>query len=50
MNVEEIKRLIFSRKTLEEILDKVDYIINAWLGWWKPSVLIDFVWDKVIER
>ncbi len=38
------------KKLKDEISDKVDYIIDAWLGWWRPSVLIDFVWDKVIKR
>lgn len=33
-----------------EIADNVDYIIDDWICVWKPSVLIDFVDDKVIER
>ena len=33
-----------------EIADKVDYIIDAWICEGRPSVLLDFVWDKVIER
>lgn len=32
------------------IADNVDYIIDDWICAWKPSVLIDFVNDKVIER
>ena len=34
----------------EEIASKVDYIIDGGIGWGKPSVLIDFVSNKVIER
>jgi len=34
----------------EEIASKVDYIIDGWTGWGKPSVLIDFVSNKIIER
>jgi tRNA A37 threonylcarbamoyladenosine synthetase subunit TsaC/SUA5/YrdC len=34
----------------EEIASKVDYIIDGGTLWGKPSVLIDFVADKVIER
>ncbi len=34
----------------QEIADKVDYIIDGGTGWGKPSVLIDFVSNKVIER
>lgn len=34
----------------KEIAEKVDYIIDDWICAWKPSVLIDFVDDKVIER
>ena len=34
----------------EEIASKVDYIIDGWIGWGKPSVLIDFVAKKIIER
>ena len=33
-----------------EIADNVDYIIDNWICAWKPSVLIDFVDGKVIER
>ena len=33
-----------------EIADNVDYIIDDWVCAWKPSVLIDFVDGKVIER
>ena len=33
-----------------EIADAVDYIIDDWICAWKPSVLIDFVDGKVIER
>ena len=33
-----------------EIADNVDYIIDDWICAWKPSVLIDFVDGKVIER
>ena len=33
-----------------EIADNVDYIIDDWICAWKPSVLIDFVDWKVIER
>jgi tRNA A37 threonylcarbamoyladenosine synthetase subunit TsaC/SUA5/YrdC len=47
------------KKIPSDITEGVDYIIDpatrdsragAWLGWWKPSVLIDFVADKIIER
>lgn len=34
----------------EEIATKVDYIIDGGIGWGKPSVLIDFVSNKVIHR
>lgn len=34
----------------EDITSKVDYIIDGGIGWGKPSVLIDFVSNKVIER
>ena len=34
----------------EEITNTVDYIIDGGTGWGKPSVLIDFVADKIIER
>ena len=34
----------------EEIASKVDYIIDGGIGWGKPSVLIDFVSNKVIHR
>jgi tRNA A37 threonylcarbamoyladenosine synthetase subunit TsaC/SUA5/YrdC len=34
----------------KEIADNVDYIIDDWICAWKPSVLIDFVDGKVIER
>lgn len=34
----------------EEIATKVDYIVDGGTGWEKPSVLIDFVSNKVIER
>jgi tRNA A37 threonylcarbamoyladenosine synthetase subunit TsaC/SUA5/YrdC len=34
----------------EEIASKVDYIIDGGIGWGKPSVLIDLVSNKVIER
>ena len=34
----------------EEIANKVDYIIDGGIGWGKPSVLIDLVSNKVIER
>lgn len=34
----------------KEIADNVDYIIDDWICAWKPSVLIDFVEGKVIER
>ena len=34
----------------EEIAKKVDYIIDGGIGWGKPSVLIDLVSNKVIER
>lgn len=34
----------------KEIVDKVDYIIDYWVCTWKPSVLIDFVDGKIIER
>ena len=37
-------------KLSPEIEEKVDYIIDAGICEWKPSVLLDFVWDKVIER
>jgi tRNA A37 threonylcarbamoyladenosine synthetase subunit TsaC/SUA5/YrdC len=37
-------------KLKPEIADKVDYIIDAWICEWRPSVLLDFVWDKIIER
>ena len=33
-----------------EIVDKVDYIIDAWICKGRPSVLLDFVWDNVNER
>jgi len=33
-----------------EIEKNVDYTIDAWILSWKPSVLIDFVADKIIER
>lgn len=32
------------------IEDKVDYIVDDGILSWKASVLIDFVWDKIIER
>ena len=34
----------------EDIASKVEYIIDGGIGWGKPSVLIDFVSDKIIER
>ena len=34
----------------EDIASKVDYIIDGGIGWGKPSVLIDLVSDKIIER
>lgn len=34
----------------EDIASKVDYIVDGGIGWGKPSVLIDFVANKVIER
>lgn len=34
----------------KEIADNVDYIIDDWICAWKPSVLIDFVDWKIIER
>lgn len=34
----------------QEIADQVDYIIDGGIWWGKPSVLIDFVADKIIER
>ena len=34
----------------KDIADEVDYIIDGGIGWGKPSVLIDFVSNKVIER
>lgn len=34
----------------EEITSKVEYIIDGGIGWGKPSVLIDFVADKIIHR
>lgn len=34
----------------EEIKGRVDYIIDWGILWWKASVLIDFVADKIIER
>lgn len=34
----------------EEIASKVEYIIDGGIGWGKPSVLIDLVSDKIIER
>ena len=34
----------------EEIASKVDYIIDGGIGWGKPSVLIDFVANKIIHR
>lgn len=34
----------------EDIASKVEYIIDGGIGWGKPSVLIDFVANKVIER
>ncbi len=34
----------------EDITEKVDYIIDGGIGWGKPSVLIDFVSNKVIHR
>lgn len=34
----------------EEIASKVDYIVDGGIGWGKPSVLIDLVSDKIIER
>jgi len=34
----------------EEIASKVDYIIDGGIGWGKPSVLIDLVVNKIIER
>lgn len=34
----------------EDIASKVDYIVDGGIGWGKPSVLIDFVGDKIIER
>lgn len=34
----------------EDIASKVDYIIDGGIGWGKPSVLIDFVSNKIIER
>lgn len=37
-------------KIPEEIATKVDYIVDGGTGWGKPSVLIDFVQNKVIER
>lgn len=37
-------------KLSTDIEEKADYIIDAWICEWRPSVLIDFVWDKVIER
>lgn len=34
----------------EEIAENVDYIIDNGICAWRPSVLIDFVDDKIIER
>lgn len=34
----------------KEIADNVDYIIDDWICAWRPSVLIDFVDNRVIER
>jgi tRNA A37 threonylcarbamoyladenosine synthetase subunit TsaC/SUA5/YrdC len=34
----------------QEIADNVDYIIDGWELWGKPSVLIDLVENKIIER
>ena len=34
----------------KNITSKVDYIIDGGIGWGKPSVLIDFVSNKIIER
>ena len=34
----------------KKIADNVDYIIDDWICAGRPSVLIDFVDDKVIER
>lgn len=34
----------------EEIANKVDYIIDGGIWWGKPSVLIDLVANKIIER
>lgn len=33
-----------------DIVEKVDYIIDNDICEWRSSVLLDFVWDKVIER
>ncbi len=37
-------------KLKPEIKEKVDYIIDFGICEWRPSVLIDFVADKIIER
>lgn len=42
--------IIDTKSIPEEIASKVDYIIDGGIGWGKPSVLIDFVSDKIIER
>lgn len=33
-----------------DIAKHVDYIIDGGILWGRPSVLIDFIWDKIIER
>ncbi len=37
-------------KLAPEIVEKVDYIIDNWICDGKPSVLLDFVWDRIIKR
>lgn len=45
------ERVVIDIKDIpEDIASKVDYIIDGGIGWGKPSVLIDFVSNKVIER
>ncbi len=34
----------------EDMASKVEYIIDGGIGWGKPSVLIDFVENKIIHR
>lgn len=50
VNISWKKAITDLTKLDSEIEEKVDYIIDAWVCKWKPSVLIDFIWDKVIER